>query len=100
MTFTRGVALVVLVVYVFLWVLAFNGVTSLVPVLAVPLVLAILVAFGVWLNRFMGISPRRPHFESRAPDEGPDPSAGDDAASARPAARDEPRDEPEPGVGE
>jgi hypothetical protein len=64
-TFTRGVALVVLALYVFLWVLAVNGVSSLVPVLAVPLVLALLVAFGVWLNRFMGVTPRRPRFEER-----------------------------------
>jgi len=48
--------------YVFLWVLDLNGMTSLTPVLVVPAVLAVLVAFGVWLNNFMGITPRSPKF--------------------------------------
>jgi hypothetical protein len=60
---TRVTAVVVFLIYVFLWVLALNGVSSLVPVLAIPLVLAFLVAFGVWLNRFMGITPRKQHFQ-------------------------------------
>jgi hypothetical protein len=61
--FTRSVAIVLLLIYIFLWVLALNGASSLTPVLAVPLVLALLVAVGVWLNRFMGITPRRQHFQ-------------------------------------
>jgi hypothetical protein len=61
--FTRGVGVVVLLIYIFLWVLAFNGVSSLTPLLAVPLVLAVLVALGVWLNRFMGITPRSQRFQ-------------------------------------
>jgi hypothetical protein len=60
---TRATAVVVFLFYVFLWVLALNGVSSLVPVLAIPLILAVLVAFGVWLNRFMGITPRKQHFQ-------------------------------------
>jgi hypothetical protein len=67
--FTRGVAIVVLLFYVFLWVLALNGVSSLVPLLAVPVVLAVLVAFGVWLNRFMGIAQRQQHFQDRPEDD-------------------------------
>lgn len=63
MRFTKGVVIVVGLFYIFLWVLAFNGVTSLRAPLAVPLVLAVLVALGVRLNRFMGIAPRRQHFE-------------------------------------
>ncbi|HEY5302901.1 MAG TPA: hypothetical protein VIJ86_02460 [Acidimicrobiales bacterium] len=63
MRVTRVTAVVVFLFYVFLWVLALNGVSSLVPVLAIPLVLAVLVAFGVWLNRFMGITPRTQHFQ-------------------------------------
>jgi Ca2+/Na+ antiporter len=63
--FTRSVAIVLLLIYIFLWVLAFNGASRLIPVLAVPLVLALLVAVGVWLNRFMGITPRRQHFQDR-----------------------------------
>lgn len=63
MKVTRATAVVVFLFYIFLWVLALNGVSSLVPVLAVPLILAILVAFGVWLNRFLGITPRKQHFQ-------------------------------------
>ena len=57
-------SVVFVAIYVFLWVLALNGASSMTPLLVVPLVLAILVAFGVWLNRFMGITPRQQHFES------------------------------------
>jgi hypothetical protein len=65
--FTRAVAVLVALFYVFLWVLDLNGVSSLTPVLVVPPVLAALVAFGVWLNKFMGIAPRRPRFEDPTP---------------------------------
>jgi len=56
--------------YAFLWVLAANGVTSLVAPLVIPVVLAVLVAGGVALNRFMGITPRRPHFDDGDADDG------------------------------
>jgi hypothetical protein len=59
-------SVVFVAIYVFLWVLALNGASSMIPLLVVPLVLAILVAFGVWLNRFMGITPRQQHFEPRS----------------------------------
>lgn len=49
--------------YVFLWVLATNGVTSLVAPLVVPLVLALLVYLGLRLNRFLGLPPREQHFQ-------------------------------------
>jgi hypothetical protein len=52
-------------VYVFLWVLALNGASSLVAPLLIPLVLAVLVAAGVALNRYMGIEPRKQHFKDR-----------------------------------
>jgi small-conductance mechanosensitive channel len=48
--------------YIFLWVLALNGASSLIDPLAVPPILAVLVAGGVALNRFMGIKPRKQHF--------------------------------------
>jgi len=51
--------------YIFLWVLALNGATSLIAPLVVPLVLAVLVAGGVALNRFIGITPRKQHFNDR-----------------------------------
>jgi hypothetical protein len=72
-------SIVFLAIYIFLWVLALNGASSLTPLLAVPLVLAVLVAFGVWLNRFMGITPRRQHFEQR-------PGEVASRAPARPSA--------------
>jgi hypothetical protein len=77
--FTRAVAIFVFLVYIFLWVLALNGVSSLIPLLAVPAVLAVLVAFGVWLNRFMGITPRAQHFQERdvAPQVEPTEHPGD-----------------------
>jgi cytoskeletal protein RodZ len=68
-------SIVFLAIYIFLWVLALNGASNLIPLLVVPLLLAVLVAFGVWLNRFMGITPRQQHFEQRPDDVAPSPSA-------------------------
>ncbi len=64
MTFTRGVALVAGVLYLLLWAIALHGAPSLIPLLAIPLILAILVALLVWLQRFMGITPRGSKFEN------------------------------------
>ena len=44
MKFTKAVAIFVVVLYVFLWILALNGVSSLIGPLAVPLILVALVA--------------------------------------------------------
>ncbi len=52
-------------IYVFLWVLAANGVSSLVAPLVVPVVLAVLIWAGIALERFIGIAPRRPKFPKR-----------------------------------
>jgi hypothetical protein len=65
MTVTKITLVIAAIFYVFLWVLAFNGVSSLVAPLAIPLILAVLVAGGVALNRFMGIAPRKQHFQDR-----------------------------------
>ncbi len=54
-----------LALYVFLWVLALNGASSLVAPLLIPLVLAVLVAAGVALNRYLGVEPRKQHFKDR-----------------------------------
>ncbi|MFZ1063262.1 MAG: hypothetical protein WAN30_07310 [Acidimicrobiales bacterium] len=54
-----------LAIYILLWVLALNGASSLVAPLLVPLVLAVLVAAGVALNRYLGIEPRKQHFRDR-----------------------------------
>ena len=87
MTYTRLAAVLVGLLYLFLWVLALNGVSSLTPLLVVPPVLALLVAFGVWLNRFMGITPRAQHFVDPAATSAPAPSP---AASPRSSSTEEP----------
>jgi hypothetical protein len=67
----RGVTWIVgLVLYAGLWVLAANGVTSLIAPLAVPAVLALLVWFGLQLNRFLGITPKSPKFDDGENDPG------------------------------
>jgi hypothetical protein len=58
----RIVFVVGIVFYVMLWVLALNGVSSLIAPLTIPVVLAVLVAGGVQLNKFLGLSPRKQHF--------------------------------------
>jgi len=86
-TYTRLAAVLVGLLYLFLWVLALNGVSSLTPLLVVPPVLALLVAFGVWLNRFMGITPRAQHFVDPAATSAPSPSP---AASPTPSSTEDP----------
>ena len=63
MRLTRIMLVVGGVVYAFLWVLAANGVSSLVAPLTIPVVLALLVYLGLALNRFLGITPRKQHFD-------------------------------------
>ena len=65
MIVTRTVVVLGALSYIFLWVLAINGATSLVAPLAVPGVLAIMIAVGVALNRWMGMTPRKQHFRDR-----------------------------------
>lgn len=57
-----------LVIYVFLWLIALHGATSLIGPLVIPPVLALLVYAGLWMNRFLGIAPRRQHFSEREDD--------------------------------
>jgi hypothetical protein len=71
MKFTKAVAIFVVALYVFLWVLALNGVDSLIGPLAVPLILIILVALLVWLQRFIGITPKSPRFVEPEDDKDP-----------------------------
>lgn len=71
MSVLRATVVPVLLVYVFLWVLAFNGATSLIGPLVVPLVLGVIVALGVALQRFMGIAPRKQNFNK--PEDDPKP---------------------------
>ncbi len=75
MTLGRVVALVGVVVYAFLWVLAANGVSNLIAPLVIPAVLVFLIWAGVALERFIGITPHRPKFPERSdPDEREDDS--------------------------
>ena len=62
MKLSRVVALAGVALYVFLWVLAVNGVSNLIAPLVIPLVLVVLIWAGLALNRFVGIAPHRPKF--------------------------------------
>jgi hypothetical protein len=59
---TKTMLVVGFLVYVFLWVLAANGDSQLVAPLLIPAALAVMVALGVALNRFIGLEPRKQHF--------------------------------------
>ncbi|NNN03286.1 MAG: hypothetical protein HKL87_04755 [Acidimicrobiaceae bacterium] len=61
--------------YLALWGLALTANHSWIGPLATPLVLGLLVAGGVWIQRFVGISPRHPKFEGRSRHDREDPSA-------------------------
>ena len=52
-------------VYLLLWAIALNGGSRLVAPLTVPIVLAILVGGGNWLNNFMGIKRKPQEFRKR-----------------------------------
>lgn len=65
MIVTRIVVILGVLFYIFLWIIALNGATSLVAPLAIPGILAVMIAVGVALNRWMGITPRQQHFRDR-----------------------------------
>ncbi|HUX04049.1 MAG TPA: hypothetical protein VMV53_03990 [Acidimicrobiales bacterium] len=69
MRLTRVIAVLAVVIYVGLWVLALNGASNLVPPLLIPLVLAVLVWAGLALNRYLEISPRKQEFKEREDDD-------------------------------
>ncbi len=62
MTLGRVVAIAGVVAYALLWVLALNGVTSLIAPLVIPAVLIFLIWAGVALERYIGVTPHRPKF--------------------------------------
>ncbi len=64
MTLGRAVSLAGVALYIFLWVLAANGVSNLIAPLVIPPVLVLLIWAGIALNRFVGIAPHRPKFPS------------------------------------
>jgi hypothetical protein len=51
--------------YAGLWVIAVNGATMLVPILTVPVVLAVLIAGGNYLSQYLGLPARKQRFEDR-----------------------------------
>jgi hypothetical protein len=70
-TYLRATIVVALAIYIFLWVVALNGASGMVPLLVVPLILAAMIALGVALQRFMGLPPRKQHFRDRGDDPKP-----------------------------
>lgn len=66
MIMTRTMLFVGALLYVFLWVLYANGATVLLAPLLIPAVIAVMVALGVALNRFIGMEPRKQHFDDGA----------------------------------
>ncbi|HEY1761463.1 MAG TPA: hypothetical protein VGG17_02615 [Acidimicrobiales bacterium] len=71
MTYLRATIVLALAIYVFLWVFALNGASGMVPLLVVPLILAVMIALGVALQRFMGLPARKQHFQDRGDDPKP-----------------------------
>ena len=65
MTMTRTMIVVAILLYLFLWVLVGRGDSQLLPIVVIPAVLAVMIALGVALNRYMGLTPRKQHFEDR-----------------------------------
>jgi hypothetical protein len=68
-TFLRATLLVAVLLYATLWVLAINGASDLVVPLAIPAILAVMIALGVVLQRYMGITPRKPRFRDPEDDQ-------------------------------
>jgi hypothetical protein len=71
MRLTRVMVVLGLLLYIFLWVLAANGASSLVAPLLIPLVLMVLIAAGVGLDRYLGLTPRKQRFHE--PDDETEP---------------------------
>jgi hypothetical protein len=63
MIMTKIMILVGVMIYVFLWALYANGDSVLLAPLLIPAILAVMVALGVALQRFIGIEPRKQHFD-------------------------------------
>ena len=57
---TKTAIILLVLIYEFLWVLEINGVTSLLTPLAIPLILGVMIAGGVALDRYLGVKPHKP----------------------------------------
>jgi hypothetical protein len=63
MIMTKTMLVVGVLVYAFLWALYASGDSVLLAPLLVPAIIAVMVALGVALQRFMGLEPRKQHFD-------------------------------------
>ncbi len=63
MIMSKTMVVVGVLIYAFLWALYASGDSVLLAPLLIPAVLAVMVALGVGLQRFMGIEPRKQHFD-------------------------------------
>lgn len=69
MTVTKATIVFLAVVYLFLWGVALNGASGLIPLLSTPLVLVVLVGGGNWLTATMGIKRKSPQFKKPSDNE-------------------------------
>jgi len=53
---------VAIVFYAALWAIALDGASGLIPLLALPPILAAIIVLGVALHRYMGLPARPPKF--------------------------------------
>ena len=63
MIMTKTMLVVGVLIYAFLWALYAYGDSVLLAPLLIPAIIAVMVALGVALQRFIGIEPRRQHFD-------------------------------------
>jgi hypothetical protein len=62
---TKTAIVLLVLIYAFLWFLEINGVTSLLTPLAIPLILAVMIAGGVALDRYLGVKPHKPKWNDK-----------------------------------
>jgi hypothetical protein len=55
--------------YIFLWILFFNGASELLTLLVIPLVLVLLIGLGSWMTRAIGLPTKAPQFRKPEPDD-------------------------------
>lgn len=65
MKWTRGTLIFGFLLYIFLWILFLNGASTLLPLIAVPPILVVLVGGGNFLDNVLGIRRRPPKFRDR-----------------------------------
>jgi uncharacterized YccA/Bax inhibitor family protein len=63
MIMTKTMLVVAVLLYAFLWALYAGGASVLLAPLLIPAILAVMVALGIALQRFIGIEPRKQHFK-------------------------------------